>query len=222
MKICPVCKARCFDDMQVCYGCMHRFDQDAQAKESQSSQDSHISEVAEPPVSSASSKTNYAAPSRPTTMAIPMLAQVPSASVQPSPAEALSAEAANPQISSFRAASLQSLESNIPSVQPPASNTPPVQSPVQPSASSMPPLQVPLVATSAQAASSLQASPQEVETAMPIAPSISPQESLAPATLGVLGAAALAGYRLELTLVPIERQPASRMTASQNILPSLA
>lgn len=25
MKVCPVCKARCFDDMTVCYGCMHRF-----------------------------------------------------------------------------------------------------------------------------------------------------------------------------------------------------
>lgn len=26
MKVCPICKARCFDDMEVCYGCMHRFD----------------------------------------------------------------------------------------------------------------------------------------------------------------------------------------------------
>lgn len=25
MKVCPVCKARCFDDMEVCYGCLHRF-----------------------------------------------------------------------------------------------------------------------------------------------------------------------------------------------------
>lgn len=25
MRTCPVCKARCFDDMEVCYGCMHRF-----------------------------------------------------------------------------------------------------------------------------------------------------------------------------------------------------
>ena len=25
MKICPVCEARCFDDMEVCYGCLHRF-----------------------------------------------------------------------------------------------------------------------------------------------------------------------------------------------------
>lgn len=25
MKICPVCKSRCFDDMDTCYGCMHKF-----------------------------------------------------------------------------------------------------------------------------------------------------------------------------------------------------
>lgn len=25
MKVCPVCKAACFDDMEVCYGCLHRF-----------------------------------------------------------------------------------------------------------------------------------------------------------------------------------------------------
>lgn len=27
MKVCPVCSARCFDDMDVCYGCMHRFEE---------------------------------------------------------------------------------------------------------------------------------------------------------------------------------------------------
>ena len=26
MVECPVCKSMCFDDMEVCYGCMHRFD----------------------------------------------------------------------------------------------------------------------------------------------------------------------------------------------------
>lgn len=26
MKTCPICKARCFDDMVICYGCMYRFD----------------------------------------------------------------------------------------------------------------------------------------------------------------------------------------------------
>lgn len=25
MKTCPICSARCFDDMNTCYGCMHRF-----------------------------------------------------------------------------------------------------------------------------------------------------------------------------------------------------
>lgn len=28
MKTCPICKARCFDDMEVCFGCMHRFEPD--------------------------------------------------------------------------------------------------------------------------------------------------------------------------------------------------
>lgn len=25
MKICPVCHSRCFDDMDMCYGCLYRF-----------------------------------------------------------------------------------------------------------------------------------------------------------------------------------------------------
>ncbi len=25
MKVCPVCKSRTFDDMDICYGCMYRF-----------------------------------------------------------------------------------------------------------------------------------------------------------------------------------------------------
>ena len=28
MKICPVCHGRCFDDMELCYGCLHRFDRE--------------------------------------------------------------------------------------------------------------------------------------------------------------------------------------------------
>ena len=32
MKVCPVCGFRLFDDMDTCYGCMHRFsDEDASA-----------------------------------------------------------------------------------------------------------------------------------------------------------------------------------------------
>lgn len=33
MKVCPVCSARCFDDMDVCYGCMHRFEEAAEPAE---------------------------------------------------------------------------------------------------------------------------------------------------------------------------------------------
>lgn len=28
MKVCPVCKSRCFDDMDKCYGCLHDFKQE--------------------------------------------------------------------------------------------------------------------------------------------------------------------------------------------------
>ena len=31
MKTCPVCKTQVFDDMQSCFGCMHRFDDDPDA-----------------------------------------------------------------------------------------------------------------------------------------------------------------------------------------------
>lgn len=31
MKTCPVCKARAFDDAQVCYGCLHKFSQQEMA-----------------------------------------------------------------------------------------------------------------------------------------------------------------------------------------------
>ena len=29
MKVCPVCKSRCFDDMDKCYGCLHDFTKDS-------------------------------------------------------------------------------------------------------------------------------------------------------------------------------------------------
>ena len=31
MKTCPICKARCFDDMEICYGCMHPFEPEEDA-----------------------------------------------------------------------------------------------------------------------------------------------------------------------------------------------
>lgn len=27
MKTCPICKSTSFDDMEICFGCMHRFDE---------------------------------------------------------------------------------------------------------------------------------------------------------------------------------------------------
>lgn len=40
MKICPVCKSRCFDDMNTCYGCLHHFEENAFV-------DDHMQEVDE-------------------------------------------------------------------------------------------------------------------------------------------------------------------------------
>ena len=34
MKTCPVCKAQCFDDMSICYGCMYHFPESAQTRNS--------------------------------------------------------------------------------------------------------------------------------------------------------------------------------------------
>lgn len=31
MKVCPVCKSNVFDDMQVCYNCLHDFKNNIQA-----------------------------------------------------------------------------------------------------------------------------------------------------------------------------------------------
>lgn len=37
MKTCPVCGARCFDDMAVCYGCLHDFSRAALAERGEAS-----------------------------------------------------------------------------------------------------------------------------------------------------------------------------------------
>ena len=66
MKICPVCKSRCFDDMQVCYGCMHRFDaEEPEQNPAMDAAPSEGGELSEPRVRMAK------------TMQIPMVAQVP-------------------------------------------------------------------------------------------------------------------------------------------------
>lgn len=31
MKVCPVCKSRCFEDMDICYGCLYKFKQNDNA-----------------------------------------------------------------------------------------------------------------------------------------------------------------------------------------------
>ena len=33
MKICPVCNSRAFDGAEVCYGCLHRFEEGEEAPE---------------------------------------------------------------------------------------------------------------------------------------------------------------------------------------------
>lgn len=47
MKTCPVCRARCFDDMEVCYGCLHRFNERGTICEDDPAND--IAEPALPP-----------------------------------------------------------------------------------------------------------------------------------------------------------------------------
>lgn len=33
MKVCPICNARAFDDAVMCYGCLHRFDEEEPIEE---------------------------------------------------------------------------------------------------------------------------------------------------------------------------------------------
>ena len=33
MKVCPICGARAFDDAELCYGCLHRYDERADDEE---------------------------------------------------------------------------------------------------------------------------------------------------------------------------------------------
>lgn len=48
MKQCPVCKSRCFDDMDVCYGCMHRFGEEVPGRPDSPACDDVPFEVEEP------------------------------------------------------------------------------------------------------------------------------------------------------------------------------
>lgn len=35
MKVCPVCKSNVFDDMDTCYNCLHKFDEEDEMREKQ-------------------------------------------------------------------------------------------------------------------------------------------------------------------------------------------
>ena len=88
MKICPVCNARCFDDMEVCYGCMHRFGEepgvpDAPVEVSEPPRTAGLPIDQVPPVGQgalAGAAATPAVPPGPQRMAIPMVSQVPQAS----------------------------------------------------------------------------------------------------------------------------------------------
>lgn len=47
MKECPVCHAQCFDDMEVCYGCMYRFAKDSVSNPPSFSQEDSSEEILE-------------------------------------------------------------------------------------------------------------------------------------------------------------------------------
>lgn len=47
MKECPVCGARCFDDMEVCYGCLHDFSREDTSPIGQAVPSSYDQEIEE-------------------------------------------------------------------------------------------------------------------------------------------------------------------------------
>lgn len=68
MKVCPVCNSRCFDDMDICYGCMHNFKNEKEVKSMKSTKkkqndDRRIPEYFEletfPCIEDASQKKNF-------------------------------------------------------------------------------------------------------------------------------------------------------------------
>lgn len=67
MKSCPVCEATTFDDMEICYGCLHRFGEDGSASallgHDRPSRKPALPDASEPPVQpSVSEKPPDAAP----------------------------------------------------------------------------------------------------------------------------------------------------------------
>lgn len=80
MKTCPVCGARCFDDMDVCYGCMHRFGPGGAAPAPQAATVfgqaanpvAHQSAPSDPSASSAPSATAPPGQSAPVASSVPL------------------------------------------------------------------------------------------------------------------------------------------------------
>lgn len=72
MKTCPICKARCFDDMEICYGCMHHFAEepampvadDAQQRDAPESPDAAIGFESAPAQETPSAHSAAEAPHR--------------------------------------------------------------------------------------------------------------------------------------------------------------
>lgn len=66
MKTCPVCQATCFDDMETCFGCLHRFDapshQDGRAPAEAPSEASAASAFAPQPEAPVSLPPNVSQP----------------------------------------------------------------------------------------------------------------------------------------------------------------
>ena len=67
MVECPVCKSMCFDDMEVCYGCMHRFDRGYVFSDGRTSSGLPDFEVEEP-----KAPKRVASPALPTSLVLPV------------------------------------------------------------------------------------------------------------------------------------------------------
>lgn len=83
MKTCPVCGARCFDDMEVCYGCMHRFDARGEASTMQAAafetQDDAVRTDGGVGASSAAPATSAWRPGKPSSQDDPAVRDEPAA-----------------------------------------------------------------------------------------------------------------------------------------------
>ena len=63
MKTCPVCRSRCFDDMPVCYGCLHDFERGILIKDAVDNVDKDAEDMPEEAVLPKPPSCSYAASS---------------------------------------------------------------------------------------------------------------------------------------------------------------